>query len=264
MNAEMTMKGPWVLIETEARAHGPCAFIFLSRSAADHADVRVLVVEDDARMAGAVRRGLGYEGVIADTIGDGEAALRMARASGYDAMVLDVMLPGVDGFETCRRLRSDGLWTPVIMLTARDAVEDRVRGLDHGADDYLTKPFSLAELLARLRALARRGTVERPTVLEVGSLRLDPATRRVHRGEAEVELSAREFTLLETFMRRPGYVLTQGQLLDAAWEMGFEARSNVVEVYVRYLREKIDRPFGLESLETVRGAGYRLRKDGGG
>jgi two-component system, OmpR family, response regulator len=188
----------------------------------------------------------------------------MARANEYDAVVLDVMLPGLDGFETCRRLRADGVWTPVIMLTARDAVEDRVRGLDQGADDYLTKPFSLAELLARLRALTRRGGIERPTVLEVGSLRLDPATREVHRGDTELELSAREFTLLETFIRRAGQVLTQTQLLEAAWELGFEPRSNVVEVYVRYLREKIDRPFGVESLETVRGAGYRLRRDGGG
>jgi two-component system OmpR family response regulator len=224
----------------------------------------VLVVEDDVRMAGAVRRGLRYEGVIADTIGDGGGALRMVRSTEYDAVILDVMLPGLDGFETCRRLRADGVWTPVIMLTARDAIEDRVRGLDHGADDYLTKPFSLAELLARLRALARRGAVERPTVLQVGTLRLDPAMREVHRGKTELELSAREFTLLEVFMRHAGQVLTQAQLLDAAWELGFEPRSNVVEVYVRYLREKIDRPCGLESLETVRGAGYRLRREGGG
>jgi two-component system OmpR family response regulator len=152
---------------------------------------------------------------------------------------------------------------PIIMLTARDAVEDRVRGLDAGADDYLIKPFSLAELLARLRALARRGPVERPTVLEVGDLRLDPATRCAWRGDTEIELSAREFAVLETFMRRPGQVLSQMQLLEAAWDLGYEQRSNVVEVYVRYLREKIDRPFGVKSLETVRGMGYRLRKDGG-
>jgi two-component system OmpR family response regulator len=226
--------------------------------------MRVLVVEDDARMAGAIRRGLGYEGVIADTAADGEAAHRMVRANEYDAVVLDVMLPGLDGFETCRRLRAERVWTPVIMLTARDAVEDRVRGLDQGADDYLTKPFSLAELLARLRALTRRGGVERPAVLQVGGLRLDPATHEVHRGGTELRLSAREFTLLETFMRRAGQVLTQTQLLEAAWELGFEPRSNVVEVYIRYLREKIDRPFGIESLDTVRGAGYRLRRDGGG
>ena len=156
------------------------------------------------------------------------------------------------------------MWLPVLMLTARDAVEDRVRGLDGGADDYLTKPFSLAEMVARLRALARRGPQERPVVLEAGELRLDPATREVWRGDRELALSAREFALLETFMRRPGQVLTQTQLLESAWDLGFEQRSNVVEVYVRYLREKIDRPFGVRSIETLRGVGYRLRKDGGG
>jgi two-component system, OmpR family, response regulator len=225
--------------------------------------VRVLVVEDDARMAAAIRRGLRYEGIVVDLAAGGEEALRLVGATDYDAVLLDVMLPDLDGFETCRRLRAQGAWLPVIMLTARDAVEDRVRGLDGGADDYLTKPFSLAELLARIRALARRGPVERPAVLEVGDLRLDPATREVWRGERQVELSAREFALLETFMRRPGQVLTQLQLLESAWDLGYEMRSNVVEVYVRYLREKIDRPFGVESLETVRGVGYRLRKDGG-
>jgi two-component system OmpR family response regulator len=225
--------------------------------------VRVLVVEDDIRMAAAIRRGLRFEGLVVDVAGGGEEALRKVGAVDYDALVLDVMLPDLDGFETCRRLRADGIWMPVLMLTARDAVEDRVRGLDGGADDYLTKPFSLAELVARLRALVRRGPVERPTVLEVGDLRLDPATREVWRGEQEVELSAREFGLLETLMRRPGQVFTQPQLLDAAWDMGYEQRSNVVEVYVRYLREKIDRPFGVESIETVRGVGYRMRRDGG-
>jgi two-component system OmpR family response regulator len=223
----------------------------------------VLLVEDDVRMAAAIRRGLRFEGLVVDVAGGGEEALRKAGATDYDAVVLDVMLPDLDGFETCKRLRAQGLWLPVLMLTARDAVEDRVRGLDGGADDYLTKPFSLAELLARLRALVRRGPVERPAVLEVGDLRLDPATREVTRGERQVELSAREFGLLETFMRRPGQVFTQPQLLDAAWDLGFEQRSNVVEVYVRYLREKIDRPFGVQSIETVRGVGYRLRKDGG-
>jgi two-component system, OmpR family, response regulator len=223
----------------------------------------VLVVEDDARMAAAVRRGLRFEGLAVDLAGGGEEALRMVGAAKYDAIVLDVMMPGVDGFETCRRLRADGVWAPVLMLTARDAVEDRVRGLDGGADDYLIKPFSLAELLARLRALLRRGPVDRPLVLEVGDLRLDPASREVRRGDEEVELSPREFSLLETFMRRPGQVFTQLQLLESAWDMGYEQRSNVVEVYVRYLREKIDRPFGLSSIETVRGVGYRLRRDGG-
>jgi two-component system OmpR family response regulator len=226
--------------------------------------VRVLVVEDDVRMAAAIRRGLNYEGLVVDLAADGEEALRVAGAVEYDAVVLDVMLPGADGFEVCRRLRAAGNWAPVLMLTARDAVEDRVRGLDGGADDYLTKPFSLAELIARLRALARRGPVERPSVLEAGSLRLDPATREVHRGDIAIELSAREFGLLEALMRRPGQVLTRMQLLEAAWDLGFQQRSNVVEVYVAYLREKIDKPFGVRSIETVRGVGYRLRRDGGG
>jgi two-component system OmpR family response regulator len=225
--------------------------------------MHVLVVEDDVRMAAALRRGLQSEAIVTDVAMDGEEAVRRVRAGSFDVVVLDVMLPGLDGFETCRRLRNNGVWVPIIMLTARDAVQERVRGLDAGADDYLTKPFSLAELLARLRALARRGPVERPTVLEVGDLRLDPATREVWRGDAEIELSAREFALFETFMRRPGQVLSHLQLLDAAWDLGYEQRSNVVEVYVRYLREKVDRPFGVRSLETVRGMGYRLRKDGG-
>ncbi len=215
------------------------------------------------RMAAAICRGLRFEGLVVDVAPDGEQALRTVGATDYDAIVLDVMLPGLDGFETCRRLRAGGVWAPVLLLTARDAVEDRVRGLDGGADDYLTKPFSLAELTARLRALVRRGPIERPTVLEAGDLRLDPATREVRRGAAEIELSAREFALLETFMRRPGQVFTRQQLLEAAWDLGYEQRSNVVEVYVRYLREKIDRPFGVSSIETVRGAGYRVRKDGG-
>ena len=199
-----------------------------------------------------------------DVAGTGAQTVELAATTEYDVVVLDVMLPGGDGFETCRRLRADGLWVPVIMLTARASVDDRVRGLDSGADDYLTKPFSLAELLARMRALVRRGPVERPTELTVGSLRLDPATREVHRGEHQVDLSAREFALLETFMRRPGQVFSQSQLLESVWDLGYEQKSNVVEVYVRYLREKIDRPFGVSSLETVRGTGYRLRRDGGG
>ncbi len=214
-------------------------------------------------MAAAMRRALRGAGVVADVAPTAREALWMVRAAGYDAMVLDVMLPDMDGFETCRVLRAEGVWVPIIMVTARDAVEDRVRGLDVGADDYLTKPFSLAELLARLRALARRDPVKRPPVIAVGSLRLDPATRHAWRGDIEIELSALEFAVLETFMRRPGQVLSQQQLLDAAWDFGYEHRSNVVEVYVRYLREKIDRPFGVRSLETVRGMGYRLRGDGG-
>jgi two-component system OmpR family response regulator len=225
--------------------------------------VRVLIVEDDKRMGAAIRRGLQAEDIVADVATNGEDALWMAGATEFDVLVLDVMLPGIDGFETCRRLREAEVWTPIIMLTARDSVEDRVQGLDEGADDYLTKPFSLAELLARLRALARRGPLERPAVLQVGALRLDPATRQAWRGKDEIKLSSKEFALMEAFMRRPGEVLSQFQLLDFAWDYDYENRSNVVEVYVRYLREKIDRPFGVESLETVRGAGYRLRKDGG-
>ena len=220
--------------------------------------MRVLVVEDEIKMASLIRRGLRSEGLAADVAIKGEDALWMAGSTAYDAIILDVMLPGIDGFETCRSLREQGIWAPVLMLTARDAVDDRVAGLDGGADDYLTKPFSFAELLARLRALARRGPVERPAVLEVGDLRLDPAARRVWRGDTEVSLSAKEFQLLETFMRHPGEVLSRYQLLEHAWDYDYENRSNIVDVYVRYLRDKIDRPFGLHTLETVRGAGYRL------
>jgi two-component system OmpR family response regulator len=223
--------------------------------------VRILVVEDDVKMAALVRRGLVEEGLAADVARTGDDALWMAAATDYDAIVLDVLLPGTDGFEVCRRLRESGRWSPVLMLTARDGVEDRVVGLDAGADDYLTKPFSFAELLARLRALARRPALARPTVLEVDDLRLDPATRQVWRGGAEIRLSAKEFALLETFMRRPGQVLSRYQLLEHCWDYGYENRSNVVDVYVRYLREKIDRPFGRSSIETVRGAGYRLRRE---
>ena len=225
--------------------------------------MHVLVVEDEVKMASLIRRGLAEDGFAADVATSGEEALLMAGSTAYDAIVLDVILPGTDGFETCRALREDGVWSPVLMLTARGAVEDRVAGLDGGADDYLTKPFSFAELLARLRALIRRGQSERPSVLEVGDLRLDPATRQVWRGEAEIALSAKEFALLEAFMRRPGHVLTRLQLLEQAWEYDYEYRSNVIEVYVRYLRRKIDKPFGTHSIETVRGVGYRLRKDGG-
>ena len=223
--------------------------------------MRVLVVEDENKMAALIRRGLREEGLIADVARTGEDALWMAGSTEFDAIVLDVMLPGLDGFETCRRLRADGVWAPILMLTARDAVEDRVAGLDSGADDYLVKPFSFAELLARLRALARRDPVERPAVLEAAGLRLDPATRQVWRGKDEISLSAREFALLEAFMRRPGDVLSRYQLLEHAWDYEYENRSNVIDVYVRYLREKVDRPFGTDSIETVRGAGYRLRRE---
>jgi two-component system OmpR family response regulator len=180
--------------------------------------VRILVVEDEVKLAGLLRRGLVEEGHAADVAGNGEDALWMAAATAYDAIVLDVMLPGADGFAVCRHLREQGLWTPVLMLTARDAVEDRIAGLDAGADDYLPKPFSFAELLARLRALARRGGIERPAVLEVGDLRLDPATRRVWRSGKQIQLSTKEFSLLEAFMRRPGHVLSRYQLLEHAWD----------------------------------------------
>ena len=225
--------------------------------------MRVLVVEDETKMAGLLRRGLAEEGHAVDVAASGEAALVRAPATEYDAIVLDVMLPGIDGFETCRRLREAQTWAPVVMLTARDTVEDRVTGLDHGADDYLTKPFSLAELSARLRALFRRQPAARPAVIRVGSLELDPATRRVARDGIEISMSAKEFALLETFMREPGRVLSRFELLEHVWDYSFESRSNIVDVYVRYLREKLDRPFGVTSIETVRGAGYRLREDGG-
>ncbi len=225
--------------------------------------MKVLVVEDEVKMAALIRRGLAEQGLAVDVAGTGEEALGLARASAYDAIVLDVILPGIDGFDTCRQLRREGIWAPVLMLTARGALEDRVAGLDGGADDYLTKPFSFAELLARLRALGRRGHSERPALIAVGDLRLDPATHQVWREKTEIELSAKEFALLESFMRSPGHVLSRTQLLERAWEYDFEHRSNVIEVYIRYLRRKIDVPFGVRSIETVRGAGYRLRKDGG-
>ncbi|MDQ3866934.1 MAG: response regulator transcription factor [Actinomycetota bacterium] len=225
--------------------------------------MQVLIVEDEPKMAGLMRRGLEREGFGVDIAEDGEGALSMAGAHAYDAIVLDVMLPGLNGFETCRRLRSNGVWAPVLMVTGRDSIEDRVAGLDTGADDYLVKPFAFAELLARLHALMRRGAFERPTVLEVGDLQLDPATRVVCRGDDEIRLSTKEFTLLETFMRRPGQVLSRPHLVERAWDFSYDHRSNVVDVYVRQLRRKIDEPFGRRSLETVRGAGYRLRADGG-
>jgi two-component system OmpR family response regulator len=222
--------------------------------------MRILVAEDELKMASLLARGLTEEGHAVDVERTGSGALRMARAVEYDAVVLDLMLPELDGVQVCRQLREAGVWTPVLMLTARDGVDDRVAGLDAGADDYLVKPFSFAELLARLRALVRRGAGERPSVLEVGDLRLDPATRQAWRDTTELRLSAKEFALLETFMRRPGQVLSRYQLLEHAWDYAYENRSNVVDVYVRYLRDKIDRPFGRDSLETVRGVGYRLRK----
>jgi two-component system, OmpR family, response regulator len=225
--------------------------------------MRVLIVEDQLRMASLLRRALRGSGAAADVAIKGEDAIWMAGSTNYDAIVLDVMLPGMDGFETCGHLRGDGVWTPILMLTARDALPDRVAGLDSGADDYLTKPFEIAELLARLRALARRGPVERPPVLEVGPLRADPATRRVWRGDQEIEVTSKGFALLEIFMRNPDVVLSRFELLEGAWDNGYENRSNVIEVHIRQLREQIDEPFGTHSIETVRGIGYRLRKDGG-
>jgi two-component system OmpR family response regulator len=224
--------------------------------------MRVLVVEDELKMASLLLRGFRSNGDAADVARTGEDAVFRVSATHYDAIVLDVMLPGMDGFETLAELRKQGSWTPVVVLTARDAVEDRIAGLDVGADDYLTKPFSFAELLARLRAVARRGELERPTTLQVGDLRLDPATHQVWRGATEIELTGKEFALLEAFMRRPGDVLTRDLLLEHAWDIGYDNRSNVIAVYINYLRDKIDRPFGASSLETVRGVGYRLRKDG--
>jgi two-component system OmpR family response regulator len=225
--------------------------------------MRVLIVEDKVKMASLLRRALRGEGLAADVAVRGEDALWMANATRYDAVLMDVMLPGIDGIETCRRLRAAGIWTPVLMLTARGQESDRVAGLDGGADDYVTKPFSLPELMARLRAVARREPIARPTVLEVGDLRLDPATGHVSRGEQEIDLQGKPLALLEAFMREPGIVLSRGALLDRAWDREYENRSNVVAQHVRFLRDRIDRPFSVESVETVRGRGYRLRKDGG-
>jgi len=220
--------------------------------------MRILIVEDDARMADAVRRGFEAEGIAVDLAATGEEALWRAPAATYGAIVLDIMLPGMDGIETCERLRGADVWTPILMLTARDAIRDRVEGLNSGADDYLVKPFSFEELLARVRALARREAAPRPSVVAVGDLRLDPATHRVTRGGTEISLSAREVAILEAFMRRPGRILSRYDLLETVWSGEFDHRSNVVDVAVRRLRDKIDRPFGTESIETVRGAGYRL------
>jgi two-component system, OmpR family, response regulator len=221
--------------------------------------MRVLVVEDEVRTAGLLRRGLSEEGYSVDIAVDGPDAVWRASEFSYDAVVLDVMLPGCDGIEVCRELRSRGRWAPVLMLTARDDLAARVRGLDSGADDYLAKPFSFDELFARLRALIRRGALERPAQLHCGGLRLDPATRQAWRGEAELELSPKEFALLELFLRHPGEVLTRTRILEHVWDYTYDGVSNVVDQYIGYLRRKIDRPFGIAQLETIRGVGYRLR-----
>jgi two-component system OmpR family response regulator len=219
---------------------------------------RLLVVDDDPDVRVSLERALRCAGYAVTTAVHGADALDALARAPVDLIVLDVLMPMVDGFDACRRLRARGDATPILVLTARDAVDDRVAGLDAGADDYLVKPFSFSELLARLRALARRAESPRPTQLIVGELRLDPATRRVWRGEVEIRLSTKEFTLLETLMRRPGVVFDRATLLEYAWDYGYENRSNVVDVYIRYLRQKVDRPFNCATIETVRGAGYRL------
>jgi two-component system OmpR family response regulator len=225
--------------------------------------MRMLVVEDEPKMASLIQRALVREGYAVDVACDGAEALWAAGETDYDAVVLDAMIPGPDGFDVCRQMRADGRWSPVLMLTARDGVEDRVRGLDAGADDYLTKPFAISELLARLRALTRRRLGARPVELRVGDLTLDAAQHEVWRGGEPVSLSPKEFALLELFMRRSGEVLTRPQIVESVWDFAYDGGSNVVDVYVRYLRRKIDLPFGRNDLETVRGVGYRLRTPGG-
>jgi two-component system OmpR family response regulator len=224
-------------------------------------DLRILVVEDALRMARLLKRGLEEEGYAVDVVNTGVEAVWMGTENPYDAVVLDVRLPDIDGFEVCRRMRGNGRWAPVLMLTAADAVGDRVEGLDAGADDYLTKPFAFPELVARLRALMRRGARERPAVLALGDLALDPATHDVRRGDMPIALTGKEFALLEYFMRHPGQVIGRTELIEHVWDFAFDGDPHVVNVYVGYLRDKIDRPFGRASLETVRGSGYRIRDD---
>jgi DNA-binding response OmpR family regulator len=225
--------------------------------------MRILVVEDDKRVARALRRGLEGEGFAVDVAFTGEDGRWLAQENPYDAMVLDVMLPGLNGLELCSELRDKDNWTPILMLTAKDAPDDEARALDGGADDFLSKPFSYAVLVARLRALLRRGGGSRPAELTVGDLRLDPAAHRVWRGDAEVQLTPRQFSLLEFFMRRPGEVLSKSEILEHVWDFAFEGDPNIVEVYVRQLRQRIDLPFDRAALQTVRLAGYRLDVDGG-
>jgi two-component system OmpR family response regulator len=225
--------------------------------------MRVLVVEDEKRLAGAIKRGLEADGFAVDVALDGTTGLWMARENAYDAIVLDIMLPGTNGYRVCAELRDAGMWAPILMLTAKDGEFDEAEALDTGADDYLSKPFSFVVLVARLRALLRRGAPERPTVLRAGDLSLDPAHHRCQRGEIVVELSPREFSLLEFLMRRAGEVVSKTEILDHVWDFAFDGEVNVVEVYVGYLRKKLDAPFGRQSLQTVRGVGYRLAADGG-
>ena len=225
--------------------------------------MRVLVVEDETRLADGVRRGLEAEGFAVDVAATGTDGLWMARENEYSLILLDIMLPGMSGYRVCETLRAEKNWTPIIMLTAKDGEWDQVEALDTGADDYLTKPFSFAILLARMRALLRRGGAERPSVLEAGDIRLDPATRAVTRGETAIDLTAREFAVLEYLLRRRGEVVTKRDVIENVWDYDFEGDPNIVEVYVRHLRNKIDRPFGRDSIETLRGAGYRLDARGG-
>jgi DNA-binding response OmpR family regulator len=221
--------------------------------------MRLLVVEDEQRLAAGLRKGLEAEGFAVDVAHNGIDGIWMARENPFDAIVLDVMLPGANGYQVCRTLRSDGNWTPILMLTAKDGVAEVVEGLDTGADDYLAKPFAYAVLVARLRALLRRGARPRPTVLEVGQLRLDPAARRVWLGDKEIGFTAREFAVLEFLIRHPGEVLSKKDILDHVWDFDFDGDPNIVEVYVRRLRTKLDGP----AIQTIRGAGYRLVADHG-
>jgi DNA-binding response OmpR family regulator len=225
--------------------------------------VRVLLVEDEVRLADNVRRGLSAEGFVVDVVHDGAEGLFHAQVNAYDVVVLDIMLPGLNGYEVCRRMRAARIWTPVLMLTAKDGEHDQADALDLGADDYLTKPFSFLVLVARLRALVRRGAPVRPTVLVAGDLTLDPATRTVHRAGEEVSLTPREFGLLQFLMRHRGDVVSKSEILESVWDANYDGDDNVVEVYVGYLRRKIDQPFGRRAIETVRGAGYRLAARGG-
>jgi len=220
--------------------------------------MRILLVDDEVRLADGIRRGLEAEGMVVDVAHDGVDGLARAHDHDYDAIVLDVMMPGMSGYRVCQALRAEGDWTPVLFLTAKDGEWDEVEGLDTGGDDWLTKPFSYPVLVARLRALVRRGVRERPAVLEAGDLRLDPAARRVFRGDAEVSLTARELAVLDFLLRRRDEVVTKAEIIANVWGADFDGDANIVEVYIGHLRSKVDRPFGRESIQTVRGAGYRL------